>query len=35
MLREHEELVHATVEVRRCDGQEDSHGEVIKAAANP
>lgn len=33
MLREHEELVHVTVEVRRCEGQEHSHGEVLTAAA--
>ena len=34
MLRPHEELVHVTVEVRGCEAQEDSRGEVLTAAAN-
>ncbi len=34
MLREHEELVHATVEVRRCEEREHSPGELLTAAAS-
>jgi cation diffusion facilitator family transporter len=34
MLREHEELVHATVEVRRCEGQGGSRGEALAAATS-
>jgi cation diffusion facilitator family transporter len=31
MLREHEELVHVTIEVRVCDGDEDPHATTLAA----